>query len=86
MNIDPQIRKSDRVLSQKCVVRPCQNDSDQSPEKVDLQEILIIRFDTYLSFSAWFLLHLTISKKLNLTKFDLAMAWSEHHRELLYRF
>ena len=31
-----------------------------SPEKVDLREVLIIRFHTYLSFSAWLLLQLTI--------------------------
>ena len=48
------------------------------PEKVDLRKVLIIRFRTYLSFIAWLLLHLNISKKLNLTKCGLVKAWSDH--------
>ena len=57
MNIDPQNDKSGQIFSEKCSVRPCQSDPFQSP-CVDLREVLIIKFHTYLSFSPWLLLHL----------------------------
>ena len=69
MNIDPQNNKSDQMFSHKDLVRPCQNDSGQSPEKKwAFREALIIRFNTYQCFSAWLLLYLTIPNIFNLTK------------------
>ena len=56
------------------------------PEKVDLGEVLIIWFHTYLRFRAWLLLYLTISKMFNLTKCELAKAWLDPHKQLLYEF
>ena len=45
------------------------------PEKVDLREVLIILFHTYLRFRAWLLLYLIISKMFSLSKCELAKAW-----------
>ena len=46
MNIDPQNNKSDQIFSYKYLVRPRQSGPGQSPEKVDLREVLIILFHT----------------------------------------
>ena len=47
------------------------------PEKSGLCAVLIIQSNTYLSFIAWLLLYLTISKMFYLTKCELAKAWSD---------
>ena len=52
MNIDPKDNKSDQIFSYKCLVRPCQNEHGHSPEKVDIPDVFIMRFHTYLSFRA----------------------------------
>ena len=86
MNIDPQNNKSDHIFSHNCLVRPHQKDSAVSPpEQLDLREVLIIWFHTYLSFRASLLFYLTISKMFNLTKCDLSRGQTQY-KELLYRF
>ena len=44
---------------------------------MNLREVLIVQIHIYLSFTAWLLLYLTISKMFNLTKPEIAKAWSE---------
>ena len=38
MIIDPQNNKPDQILSHKCLVRACQNDPGQSPEKSEPEQ------------------------------------------------
>ena len=78
MNIYPGNKKYDQIFSHKGLFRPYQNDPGQSPgKKFTFCEVLIVQFNNYLSFRAWLLLYITISKLFQLTKCKLAKAWSD---------
>ena len=81
MNIDLQNYKSDQIFSSKYLV-PAKMALVSPPEKVDLHEVWIIGFHTYLSFRAW-LLYVTISKMFNLTKSERAKLWSDPTKSCL---
>ena len=73
--------KSNQIFILKGLARLSQNDHGQFPgKKWTFCEVLIIRFDTNLSFTAWLLLYLTSSKTFHLVKCELVKAWSDASR------
>ena len=86
MNIDPQNNKFEQTFSHKYLVRSSQNEPGQSPRKNEPSQSFNNQISHVLKFSAWLLLYRAISKMFNLTKSELAKAWLDVHKELLYGF